>query len=157
MEDGSAGHFEADTPSFIGSVAFMRHHITRLFKYSLTGGSTFLLDLCLLYVLTDVFGWNYLVSVATSFAIAVSLNYWLARKFVFDGTSRDLKEGYVIFGTIALGGMLMVIGFMYILVTKFGWPYLLARLAVASFAGLWNYILNFYVNFKVDIVNSDCI
>ncbi|MDD5083530.1 MAG: GtrA family protein [Candidatus Moranbacteria bacterium] len=128
----------------------MIYQVERFLKYSLTGGSTFLVDLCLLYVLTDVFGWNYLVSAAVGFTIAVSLNYWLARKFVFSETLRGVREGYIIFGSIALGGVLIVIGLMYILVAKFGWPYLLSRIAVASFAGIWNYFLNFYVNFKVD-------
>lgn len=122
----------------------------RFFKYTLAGGSTFILDLSLLYILTDVFGLNYLVAAATSFSIAVSLNYWLARRFVFDKTLRGAGAGYAIFIGIALGGLTIVTGLMYILVTKLGWPYLLSRIAVASFTGLWNYFLNLYVNFQVD-------
>jgi len=128
----------------------MSPYITRFCKYMLTGGSTFLLDLCLLWLLTDVFGWYYLIAVATSFAVAITLNYWLARKFVFSTTLRGVGEGYAIFIGIALSGMAIVTGCMYVLVEYFGWGYFPARLAVASFTGLWNYLLNLYVNFKVE-------
>lgn len=123
--------------------------LIRFFKYSLTGGTTFVLDLCLLYLFTDIFHWHYLVAAAVSFTVAVSVNYWFARRFVFSETLRSVGAGYAIFITIAAGGIVIVTGLMYVFVGMLGWPYIGARVAVAGFTGLWNYFLNLYVNFKV--------
>lgn len=64
----------------------------RFLKYSLVGIATFLLDLGLLFLLTDVFGWHYLVSVACAFLFAVTLNYIISRRVVFIGSERTISR-----------------------------------------------------------------
>ncbi len=127
----------------------MQARIARFLRYSLIGSSTFLLDLLLLFFLTDVLGWHYILSAAVGFVVAVSLNYSLSRRFVFQGTLRSVRAGYGIFLLIAVAGLVAITGLMALFVEVFGWNYLISRIVIALIVGFWNYLMNLYVNFKV--------
>lgn len=123
--------------------------IKRFIKYSSVGLSTFLFDLLLLYIFTDILLINSIVAAGLAFLIAVSVNYWLSRKYVFPGTLRGVKEGFGNFILIVLVGLAVVMGGMYVLVSALHFNYLSARIFTAALTGLWNYLMNLYVNFKV--------
>ncbi|GAB6140771.1 hypothetical protein JCM14076_15000 [Methylosoma difficile] len=121
----------------------------RFFKYAMVGGSTFLFDLLLLYLFTGVFNADPVWSAGIAFLIAVSINYFISRKYVFKGTLRSLHAGYGGFLLIAGCGLAIVTGGMYLMVNVLAWNYLLSRVLIAFVTGTWNYLLNLYVNFKV--------
>ena len=121
----------------------------RFIKYSTVGVGTFLFDLVLLYVLTDVFDVHYLYSAGIAFLIAVSLNFILSRRYVFKGSARSGSVSYLNFLLIALVGLGFVVGGMYVLVSVFSVSYVIARIFVAGLTGIWNYLMNLYVNFNV--------
>lgn len=123
--------------------------LVRFFKYSSVGVSTFALDLAMLYLLTDFLGVHYLASAAIAFICAVTLNYSISRQYVFIGTKRDLRSGYVFFLIIAGIGLCAVIGLMYLSVDVFGMNYVISRVLIAGFVGIWTYLMNLYVNFRV--------
>lgn len=123
--------------------------LVRFLKYSTIGFFTFLLDLALLYFLSDIVLVNYVVAAGIAFVIAISVNHSLSRKHVFKGTVRTWKIGYVNFLLIALIGLLIVTGGMYVLVGLLGVNFLVARISIAIITGLWNYTVNLFANFKV--------
>lgn len=123
--------------------------VKRFLQYSLIGLGTFLFDLLLLFILTEVFFLNYLHSAAVAFLIAVSINYVLSRCLVFKGTTRGPLSGYANFFIIAGLGLLFVTVSMYVLVELYGVYYVLARVVVAAVTGVWNYLMNLFFNFKV--------
>jgi len=121
----------------------------RFFKYALVGGSTFLFDLLLLWVLTEFFAVPYQASTAFAFLVAVSINYFVSRRFVFKGTVRRMHHGYLYFILVACGGAAVVTGAVAFLVTFLSMHYLVARVLVACFVGVGNYLFNLHFNFKV--------
>lgn len=123
--------------------------IARFSKYAVVGISTLLLDLGLLFVLTDGIGLYPVFSAGVAFIIAVTVNYLLCRRYVFRGSTRGMGEGYVGFLIIAGTGLALVTGGMHLLVTRLGWHYMACRLVIAAVTGLWEYLLNLYVNFRV--------
>ncbi|MBP6881491.1 MAG: GtrA family protein [Candidatus Pacebacteria bacterium] len=123
--------------------------IQRFIKYSSIGISTFLLDLCLLWIFIEVLEINYLIAAGVAFLIAVSINYVLSRRYVFRDTLRSVGAGYLNFLIIAGFGLLLVVGGMYVLVEFLALTAFLARVVIAAVTGLWNYLMNLYVNFKV--------
>jgi putative flippase GtrA len=127
----------------------MKKATQRFLKYSSVGVSTFLFDLFLLYVFIDFFQIYYVTATPIAFGIAVSINYFISRRFVFKGTLRSVHAGYGVFILIALTGMAAVTGLMYVLVDKFHMHYMPARVMTAGLVGIWNYLMNLYVNFKV--------
>jgi putative flippase GtrA len=123
--------------------------LKRFILYSFIGAGTFAFDLFLLFLFTDIMGMNYLVAVGIAFLIAVSINYILSRQFVFKGTTRGHSEGYSYFIIIAILGLVLVTGSMYVLVELLGVYYLVARVLIACLTGIWNYLMNLFFNFKV--------
>jgi putative flippase GtrA len=127
----------------------MNKSLIRFLKYTSVGVSTFLFDLFLLYLLTDSFKIHYALATPLAFGIAVSINYFLSRRFVFKGTLRSVHAGYGVFLAIAGTGMAAVTGLMVVFVEVLHMEYLPARVIIAGIVGVWNYLMNLYVNFKV--------
>ena len=126
-----------------------RPALSRFLRYTLIGVSTFVLDLLLLFMLTEVFGIYSILASGIAYILAISLNYYLSRTYVFVGSMRGITSGYVYFMLIALLGLLIVMGGMYALVSLFHFNYLFARVCIAGIAGFWNFMMNLYVNFKI--------
>jgi putative flippase GtrA len=127
----------------------MRKGIKRFIKYSIVGITTFAFDLLLLYFLIDFFLWNYILATGIAFTIAVSINYFFSRHFVFKGTLKSVHAGYFGFMSIACIGILIAMIGMWVFVDVLYIEYLYARIIIAIIVGIWNYIMNLYVNFKV--------
>lgn len=123
--------------------------LKRFLSYSVIGIGTFGFDLALLYLFTEIFGLHYVVSAGVAFLIAVSVNYAVSRKTVFKGTERNVRHGYVIYLAITAVGLFAVMGLMALFVAVFEWHYLPSRVLVAGGVGVWNYLMNLYVNFRV--------
>lgn len=140
---------QGDTITIIRYCRWVKRTLKRLFRYTIVGSATFLLDLFLLFVFIDVLQYNYIFSAGVAFLIAVSINYVVSRNYVFSGTLRETKTGYFYFVLIVLAGLLTVLGGMYILVTVLNFNYLISRLCIALTTGIWNYLMNLFVNFKV--------
>lgn len=129
--------------------ALLSPTVTRFLRYASIGISTLTFDLLLIAALTQVFGVPYYISTPIGFLIAVSINYALSRHFVFRGTERPMRLGYVYFIAIALVGALTITGAVYLLVTYLGLYFLVARVLVAGVVGIANYLTNLYFNFRV--------
>ncbi len=123
--------------------------LRRFLKYSFVGVSTFLFDLLCLFLLIDVFDVNYIVATGLAFLVAVSINYYISRKYVFKGTTRPFKVGYVFFIASSLLSLFIIMSCMYVMVEILAFNYLISRISVAGITGFGNYLLNLMVNFKV--------
>ena len=93
-----------------------KHAISRNFYYYfLIAGFCSLIDLGLLYALTEWAGLFYLLSATFSFIIAQSLNYYLNKTFNFGDKSRKIAKQltmFISFNTIGLGMKLAIIAFL---------------------------------------------
>ncbi|MHB1117930.1 MAG: GtrA family protein [Minisyncoccota bacterium] len=125
-----------------------RKGVLRFMRYGSVGLGTFLIDLALLFLFTDVFHLHYLLATGVAFGVAVSLNYVISRRLVFRKTGQTFTKGYANFLVFASAGMALSMVGMYFLVSLVGFSYLIARIMVAGFVGLWNYAMNLYVNFQ---------
>ena len=123
--------------------------LRRFLKYTLVGGSTFAFDLLLIWLMTEFLGVPYWASTAIGFVIAVSINYFVARRYVFKGTERKIHHGYLYFISLAGGGAFLVTAAVAALVATFALHYLVARVLVACVMGMANYLFNLHFNFKV--------
>lgn len=127
----------------------MKQKISRFLRYSIIGVSTFLLDLLLLWIFTEVLGFSYLVVVPTAFFFVASLNYFISRHKVFKGTERGVKEGYLYFFLIILSGSLVMVFLMYFMVDILYIDVFISRVIVAGFVGVYNFSMNDKFNFKM--------
>jgi putative flippase GtrA len=109
---------------------------------------TFLFDLALLWIFLAL-GVYYVLAAGVAYAIAVTLNYLISRRVVFRGSERGVLTTYTTFMGIAAVGVFAVSGLMYLAVEGLGVQPLLSRVGVAGIVGVWNYLMNLYVNFQV--------
>ncbi len=123
--------------------------LRRFLTYSAIGTSTSALDFYFLWVLTSQFGVHYLISSGVMFLIAATLDYLADRHFVFGNSKRDGEMGYLYFLAILGAGLVMTLLAMAVMVEIFNCNYLVSRIIVAGAVGMWSYLMNLYVNFKV--------
>ncbi len=121
--------------------------VTQFLRYTITGCTSFILDLILLWGFTELLHIHYLASAAIAFCIAISVNYVTGRAYAFEKSTRGLVDGYVRFVGIALIGIVLLLAGMYLLVDLWGFSYLIARLCVGGIVGIWNYSINAFWNF----------
>lgn len=126
-----------------------RPTVLRFLRYSLVGGSTLLFDLILLYLITTYGGVPYYIGTPLAFLVAVSVNYFISRRFVFGGTTRGHGLGYSYFITAALVGAGVTTLGVALLVTYAGLYFMFARVLTAGVVGIGNYLFNLFYNFKV--------
>ena len=130
-------------------MVFSKKSLARFLRYSSIGVSTFAIDLLLLFIFTDILSIHYIISAGLAFLLAVSMNYSLSRRFVFVGSERSLRSGYILFMIITGVGLVFVMTLMYIFVDIFNYNYLVSRVVIAGIVGMWNYLMNLYFNFRV--------
>jgi putative flippase GtrA len=123
--------------------------LIRFLEYATIGTSTSALDFYFLWVLTSQFGVHYLISSGVMFLIAATLDYLADRHFVFSNSKRDAEMGYLYFLAILGAGLVMTLLAMAVMVEIFNMNYIVSRILVAGAVGMWSYLMNLYVNFKV--------
>lgn len=123
--------------------------LRRFLRYAVVGVSTLTFDLILIWVLTTFFLVPYYLSTPIGFLVAVSINYFLSRRFVFHGTERPIHHGYAYFILMALVGAALITFAVTLLVIYVHLYYLLARVLVAGVVGIANYLGNLHLNFRV--------
>lgn len=121
----------------------------QLFRYTFVGGTAFIVDFGLLFVLTDFVNIHYLISAAISFLLGLATNYWLSIIWVFNKrilTNKSLEFGIFAFiGIIGLGFNELFIWFF----TEYvHFHYLLSKIVSTVFVFLWNFIVRKFILFR---------
>lgn len=118
-------------------------------KNSLAGAVAFAFDMALLWALVERGGWAYLPAAAFAFLVAITIHYALARRFVFQDSTRGIASGYLFFVANAAVGLLVTLVAFAVLVELFELNYLVARLISSLKAGIVVFLLNAVFNFRV--------
>lgn len=108
-------------------------------KYNLFAGISTLLDLILIYILTEFFGVWYIYSVTLGYMAGVSLNYILNKYLNFKNKSRKIVLQFGLFISIALVGLLLNQIIIYILVESLGIWYIFAKIIAVLLVMFWNF------------------
>ena len=114
------------------------------FKYYLVGASGVLVNLGLLYFLTDIIGAWYVFSQAVAAGVSMTTNFTLHKFLTYRKEIKEAKtlERYIKFITISLLGMGILLGLTYVLVENFAMYYMHAAILSIAIAGSFNYFAN---------------
>lgn len=114
--------------------------LIQLIRYGFVGAIAFAADYGSLYVLTEVAGWQYLLSAAISFLIGLIVNYTLSNLFVFKAHSLNSHTAeFIIFALIGVIGLGLNEGIMYVLTDIVGWYYMVSKLISTGVVFFWNF------------------
>lgn len=115
--------------------------LIQLYKFGLVGGIAFLIDSCILFVLTEYFNIHYLISSTISFIVATIWNYFLSVFWIFDVTKVEKKTqeltSFFILSIIGLGINQLL---MYIFVEYIQIYYLFAKVISTCIVMIYNFI-----------------
>lgn len=114
--------------------------IQQILKFGVVGGLAFLIDYCLLFILTEFVGFHYLISSIISFIVSLIFNYILSIKWVFDVTKKQTYKEVAIFVVLSIIGLGINQLVMYIGVDKINIHYMLVKIISTIIVMIWNFI-----------------
>lgn len=119
-----------------------------LVRNTIVSCSVFTIGLFVLWVLVKFAGIDKVVAAGVGFIIAATLHYILGRSWIFRGTDRGFRKGYILFLVNSGIGLLLTTGLYALLLNWTEVNYLFARIIVSLFAGLMVFMLNALFNFR---------
>lgn len=115
--------------------------IRQIMKFGFVGGSAFVIDAGILFVLTNFCGIHYLVSGMISFTVSVIYNYILSIKWVFDAKKDGNKtQELIVFIGLSVIGLGINQLFMWILVDMAGIYYMLSKIIATFIVMVYNFV-----------------
>jgi len=113
-------------------------------KYYAVGASGILVNLGLLYYLTEYVGLWYFLSYALAISVSITSNFVLNKFWTFIDSidSQRTIVMYVKFVSVSMLGMAIQLGSIYVLVESLTVYYMLAALISICIAGAINFIIN---------------
>ena len=116
--------------------------LAKAVRYIVSGGTAALVDLGLLYIFTDVFGWWYLTSAVVAFILAFFVSFFLQKFWTFkDGSKDRIHFQLIIYLTIALVNLVVNTLLMFVGVHYLGLHYMLAQFIVAGLIACSSFFL----------------
>lgn len=113
----------------------------QIIKFGFVGGTAFVIDAGILFLLTHFFGVHYLISGAISFTVSVIYNYILSIKWVFEA-KKDVKKSQelIVFIGLSIVGLGINQLMMWILVDIGHIYYMLSKIIATAVVMVYNFI-----------------
>lgn len=134
----------------LGRISLFAKHA---FKYYLVGTSGILVNLGILFVLTEFAGLWYLLSSTIAIYASITSNFLLNKSWTFRDTVIK-QRSFLMYGKfigVSLVGMGIQLGFNYIFVERLSVYYLLAALISIMIASSVNFVLNRRLTFGIKL------
>jgi len=126
-----------------GYLPYKKNVIYEFFKFAFVGGIGTLINILILYYLTEKVGVYYLFSAIISFIIAMTSNFFLNKIWTFkENVPSNIAKKYVQFSLVSLGALLINLFFLYFFTEIIGIYYLFSQILAIGIA----LIINFFGN-----------
>lgn len=139
-----------DKEDKLGRISLFAKHA---FKYYLVGASGILVNLGILFVLTEFVGLWYLLSSTIAIYTSITSNFLLNKAWTFRDTVIK-QRSFLMYGKfigVSLVGMGIQLGFNYLFVERLSVYYLLAALMSIVIASSVNFVLNRRLTFGIKL------
>lgn len=123
--------------------------VVQLIRYTFVGGVAFVVDVGLLFLLTEYFNVYYLFSAGLAFLLGLTTNYILSVVWVFN--KRRLRKKWLEFGIFAVVGIIglgLTELFIWFFTEHVQFHYLLSKIISTFFVYLWNFFARKYILFR---------
>ena len=118
-----------------------REKLQEFVRFCFVGGLSLLVDMGILFGLTDFCGVHYLYSAGISFTVSVIFNYWLCVVYVFKGARKQTPKQATIFIGFSIIGLGLNQLCMWFFVEIILLHYMIAKLGATVIVTLWNYVM----------------
>ena len=115
--------------------------MSKIIKFGFVGGTAFVIDAGLLFLLTEFCGIHYLISGMISFTASVIYNYILSVKWVFDAKKDANKtQEFIVFIVLSVIGLGINQLFMWLFVDMMHIYYMLSKIIATVIVMVYNFI-----------------
>lgn len=125
--------------------------LIQLFRYTFVGGTAFIVDLGLLYLLTEYLHIHYIISASLSFIAGLLVNYIISTHWVFDRKSSIVTNKsfeFLLFSLIGIIGLALNDSLIWVLTEFCSLYYILSKIVTAILVYLWNFFARKYFIFN---------
>ena len=112
----------------------------QILKFGIVGGTAFLIDYGIFYILTQFLYIHYIIATIISFSISVIYNYILSIKWVFDITKKQTKKDFILFLILSIIGLILNSFFLYTCVDLIHIHELIGKIIVTGIIMVYNFI-----------------
>lgn len=121
----------------------------QVFRYFISGGTAFVLDFSMLWFLTEIVNFHYLVSSIFANGIGLITTYIFSIFWIFD--NRTIKKWgveFLIFVMIGILGAVLTIAFMWIITELLGVYYLVSKVITVLLVSVVTFVAKKKILFK---------
>ncbi len=126
-----------------GYLPHKKNVIKEFVKFGVVGVTGTLVNIAILYLLTEKAGIYYIISAIFSFIVAMSSNFILNKIWTFrENIKLEIGKKYFQFGLVSVSALLVNLLFLYIFTEIFGIYYILSQILAIGIALIINFIGN---------------
>lgn len=115
--------------------------LIQIFRYFIVSGLSLAVDFCTLFILTNFFGFHYLLSGVLSYSIGLVINYFISVAWVFKSrTYEDRRKEFIIFILIGVIGLGVNAFILWLCTDIAGLYYMVSRIISAGIGYAWKYV-----------------
>lgn len=112
----------------------------QLFRYTLVGGTAFIVDFGLLYVLVEWCRMHYLAAATASFIAGLTVNYLLSMSWIFSSPKYENRmTEFMLFALTGVAGLGINELAMYLLTDVSELHYMLSKTVATAIVFIWNF------------------
>lgn len=119
-----------------------------MIKFGLVGLLGMIIDFGITWLCKEKLKWNKYVANGCGFTLAVVSNYSINRLWTFTSNNPHWLKEFSIFLTVSLIGLLLNTTFLYFFHQKKNKNFYLAKFLAILIVFIWNFLANFFFNFK---------
>ncbi len=132
-------------------IRVFNHHIIR---YIFSGGMGAIVNLGLLYILTDLVHLHYLVSGIIAFICAVIVSFFMQKKWTFkDHSTENTHKKFGVFVIVAVVNLALNTALLYFFTDFWHWHYMVSQFFAAAIVAVWSYFI-YKIVFKKETIDS---
>ena len=120
--------------------------LAQAIKYLFVGGFCTIVDIGLLYVLTEWFNLYYILSGTLSFTTGVTINYFMCKRWIFKDTKIN-NQGveFLFYLFVSFIGLGINLGILWLLTSFAGLYFLLSKMVATGITLAWNFCSRKYL------------
>lgn len=112
----------------------------QLLRYAIVGGTSFVIDFGLLFILTEFASFHYLLSATISFIIGLVTNFLLGTAWIFKNSKiKSHSIEFIAYSIVGIVGLGLNNLLLYLLTSIIGLYYMLSKIITAAIVMFWNF------------------
>ncbi|MFH1376894.1 MAG: glycosyltransferase family 2 protein [Candidatus Woesearchaeota archaeon] len=129
--------------NLVGYLPYKKNVIKEFFKFAIVGGIGTVINVLILYLLTEKVGIYYMLSAIASFIVAMTSNFTLNKVWTFkENIKLNVGKKYLQFGLISVSALLVNLFFLYFFTEILGIYYIVSQILAIGIALIINFLGN---------------